>query len=114
MILDNKDSVYATCEKLGEAAVRSKIDAGDFGGHSAFPRQWLLEKADEHIRQNEQEVAERNKRAVAAAEQSAAAAERAALAARDSARWTMWAAIVALVSILAQYFKKWVFVKECG
>ena len=106
MILDSKDTVYAECERLGETAVRSMVDAGNFGGHSAFHRQWLLEKADERLRKKEQEETERNERAATAAEQSASAAERAAVAARESARWTMWAAVVALVSILVQHFTK--------
>ena len=106
MILDDKESVYAACEKLGEVAVRSMVDAGSFGGHSAFHRQWLLEKADERLRQKEREERGHNERAVAAAEHSATASEKAALAARDSARWTMWAAVVALLSIIVQHFTK--------
>ena len=98
--------MYGECEKLGEAEVRSKIDAGEFGGHSAFPRQWLLEKADERLRQKEREETERSERAISAAEQSAFTAERAAIAARNSARWTMWAAVIALLSIIVQYLTK--------
>jgi len=106
MILNDQQTVYADCEKAGETAIRALVDAGNFGGHSAFYRQWLLEKADERRRQQETEANERNIRAIAAAEKSATAAERAAIAARDSARWTMWAAIVALLSIVLQYFAK--------
>ena len=106
MILNDKDTVFAECEKLGEAAVRAMVDAGSFGGHSAFHRQWLLEKSDERLSQRETEERQRNERALAAAEQSAAASERAAMAARDSARWTMWAAVVALLSIVVQNFTK--------
>ena len=106
MIINDKDSVFAECEKLGEAAVRAMIDAGNFGGNSTFPRQWLLEKADDRLRRREAEERERNERALAAAKQSAAASEQAALAAKDSARWTMWAAVVALLSLVVQHFTK--------
>ena len=44
MILDDKVSVWAECEKLGEIAVQAKIDAGEFGEHTAFPRQWFSER----------------------------------------------------------------------
>jgi hypothetical protein len=106
MQLDDKNSVYAECEKLGESAVRSMVEAGSFGGHSAYHRQWLLEKAEERLRMREAEDKERNERALAAAESSAAASERAALSAKDSARWTMWAAVIALLSIVVQQFLK--------
>ncbi len=106
MILNDKNNVYAECEKLGESAVRAMVEAGQFGGHSAFHRQWLLEKADERLRQKEMEDRERNDRALAAAEKSAAASEKASLAAKESARWTMWAAIAALLSIIVTYLIK--------
>jgi hypothetical protein len=110
MIIDDKNSVFAECEKLGEAVVRAKVDAGSFGNHSAFPRQWLIEKADERSRQREAEERQRNERALTAAEKSASSSERAAIAARDSARWTMWTAIVAIfsivVSIVVSHFSK--------
>ena len=106
MILNDKNSVFAECEKLGEAAVRAMVDAESFGNHSAFHRQWLIEKADERSRLRETEERQRNERALAAAEKSAAASERAAMAARDSARWTMWAAVVALLSIVVSHFAK--------
>ncbi len=106
MILNDKEAVYSECEKLGEAAVHSMVDAGNFGGHSAFHRQWLLEKAHARLREKEQQETERSERAVAAAEQSAAASERAAVAAKESARWTMGAALVALLAVIVQYLTK--------
>ena len=44
MILDDKESVWAEREKLGEIAVQAMIDAGEFGEHTALPRQWLSER----------------------------------------------------------------------
>ena len=106
MILDDKNAVFAECEKLGEIAVRAKLEAGNFGRFSAFHLEWLHQKAEDRLRQQFAEERERAERAIAAAEKSAHASQQAAMAARDSARWTMWAAIVALVSILAQHYIK--------
>ena len=42
MEVNNRDSVWAECEKLGEAAVRARIDSGAFGAQSLLPREWLI------------------------------------------------------------------------
>lgn len=100
MIVNDKESVWAECEKLGEIAVQAKIDAGEFGGHTAFPRQWLSEKYEKRRMEKETEDRARSDRALAAAEASAHASEKAAEAAQQSAKWTMWAAIAALLSAI--------------
>ena len=98
MELGNRDSVWRSCEELGEAAVRARIDSGSFGSQSLLPREWLLEQAEKRRATKETEERERNQRALAAAEASARASEQAAEASRKSARWTMWAAVAALLS----------------
>lgn len=56
MILNDKESVFAECEKLGEACIRAAVDANSYGINSALPRQWLLEKAEERRSQMETEA----------------------------------------------------------
>lgn len=100
MILNDKESVWAECEKLGETAVQAKIDAGEFGAHTALPRQWLSEKQEKRRLEKEAEDRRRSDRVLAAAEASARASEKAAEAAQRSAKWTMWAAVAALLSAI--------------
>lgn len=100
MDLNNNESVWAECEKLGEPAVQARLVNGDFGEHSTLPQQWLLECQAERRAAKEAEDNERNKRALAASEASARASETAAEASRQSARWTMWAAIAAFLSVI--------------
>lgn len=103
----DKEEIYAECEKLGEVSIRAQVKAASQGGSISFhKRTWLEEKDTERNRLREIEEREQNNRALAAAEKSAAASERAAIAAKESARWTMWAAIVALTAIIMQYFTK--------
>ena len=106
MNIDDKNSVYTECDNLGESAVRAKVDAGHFGVNASLPLQWLNEKSEERLRVREAEDRIRNERALAAAEMSAASSERAALSAKVSARWTMLAALIALLSIVVQQLFK--------
>ncbi len=92
----------ATCEELGEAEVRTRLETNQWGNRAALARKWL------HLQEEMRMVAreERADRALAAAEISAKAAEDAAKisqdsadAARISARWTFWAAVIALLTV---------------
>jgi len=103
VIINDRASVWADCEKRGEAEVRAQVDAGTYGMVSTLPREWLHEKAEERRIKRETEQQEVAQRAVAAAEASARAAEAAANAARKSERWTMYLVIAALLSIVVQY-----------
>ena len=110
MELGSKESVWTECQAMGEAAVKARLEAGSFGGFSLLPKQWLLEKEAERQALREAEDRARNDRTMAASEASARASEKAAEASLLSARWTMWAAIAALASVvmplIAQYFAK--------
>ena len=70
----------------------------------------LIQQEETRLAQRAAEEQERNRRALAAAEASARASELAADASLKSARWTMWAAIAAFLSVVIsawlQYFRK--------
>lgn len=98
-----REIVLAECESVGEAEVRGRIELGSWAMvEMPFVREWLTRK--EAL--NAEEQRSLDTRAVAAAERAATASEHAAEssreaanAARSSARWTFWAAIIALLSV---------------
>lgn len=103
----DKLTVYAECDRMGESAVRAQVLADAHGtAISFYKREWLEEKNAEHNSQRETEERKQNLQVLAAAEKSAIASELSAVAAKESARWAMWAVIVALAAIITQLIVK--------
>jgi len=100
MELNNRESVWAECQELGEAAVRARLANGSFGTLGILPNEWLLEQEEKRRATKEAANSERNERTLAASEASARSSEKAAEASLRSARWTMWAAIAAFLSVV--------------
>lgn len=92
------ERVRAECDSLGETEVRKKLANGGWSWTEAeTARAWLTGKEAEY---QEQRRALEN-RAVAAAERAAESSREAADASRNSARWTLLAAIIALLALAA-------------
>ena len=93
-----KDEAFlAALEKEGEASVHAKREARRYSGHhSQLVDEWLYDKAFARAASEQ----EKTDLALDTARRSAAAAERSADAAERTARWTLWASIFALLTVI--------------
>lgn len=106
--LSVREDAFAWCESIGEAAVLAQASAFEMIGREPLVREWL--NLQDERRNKERD--ERAEKAVAAAERSALAAEVAAVASRSAAKWTFWAAFIALVTVAVSVmpsFLQWLF-----
>jgi hypothetical protein len=84
----SREETFTKCEEMGEAAVKAWIDAGDAwrGGEESAAREWLYLK-DINSRESRERLQLQH-------------SERAVLAAENSAKFSMWSAIISLSTVL--------------
>lgn len=87
---EERDKWRARCEEKGTAWAKGVLPNMN-PGIQVHIREWLEEENEKHARA-----------VLDAAEESAKVAKEAAVASRDSARWTMIAAMVAFMGVLVQ------------
>ena len=98
-----KETFFGILNTRGEAQVRARLEAHDWGENERWVWEWLQIKADERL-------TERDKQAIkmlAIAERSAAASDLSAKSASDTARWTFWIAVISLITVGASVAKDW-------
>jgi hypothetical protein len=93
---------FATCDELGEAEVKTRLEMNAWGARAVLATKWLHVQEEKRLAARE----DRADRALIAAEKSAKTSEDAAAASKASARaaersakWTFWAALIALLTV---------------
>jgi hypothetical protein len=97
---DKRADIRVNCEQNGLSWARATVGTWSDGEVDIFVREWIDEIERKDAAEREAEQRRLAKESLDAAKLAAEASEKAALATKESARWTLWAAITATASAL--------------